>query len=30
MSQPPLKIGVLIGSMRTGRFADKVSQWFIS
>ncbi|GAA0896642.1 MULTISPECIES: NADPH-dependent FMN reductase [Streptomyces violaceusniger group] len=30
MSQPPLKIGVLIGSVRTGRFADKISQWFIS
>ncbi|MDN3245905.1 NADPH-dependent FMN reductase [Streptomyces mutabilis] len=30
MSQAPLKIGVLIGSVRTGRFADKVSQWFIS
>ncbi|MFF3752515.1 NADPH-dependent FMN reductase [Streptomyces sp. NPDC002018] len=30
MSQTPLKIGVLIGSVRTGRFADKISQWFIS
>ncbi|GAA4078968.1 NAD(P)H-dependent oxidoreductase [Streptomyces shaanxiensis] len=30
MSQPPLKIGVLIGSVRPGRFADKVSQWFLS
>lgn len=29
-SQPPLKIGVLIGSVRPGRFADKVSQWFVS
>ncbi len=30
MSQTPLKIGVLIGSVRTGRFADKISRWFIS
>jgi NAD(P)H-dependent FMN reductase len=30
MSQTPLKIGVIIGSVRTGRFADKVSQWFVS
>ncbi|BFP53221.1 NADPH-dependent FMN reductase [Streptomyces fimicarius] len=30
MSQNPLKIGVLIGSVRTGRFADKIAQWFIS
>lgn len=30
VSQPPLKIGVLIGSVRPGRFADKVSQWFVS
>ncbi|SDM77424.1 NAD(P)H-dependent FMN reductase [Streptomyces sp. cf386] len=29
-SQSPLKIGVLIGSVRPGRFADKVSQWFVS
>ncbi|MEV8088083.1 NADPH-dependent FMN reductase [Streptomyces nigra] len=30
MSHAPLKIGVLIGSVRPGRFADKVSQWFLS
>ncbi|MCL3992193.1 NADPH-dependent FMN reductase [Streptomyces lavenduligriseus] len=30
MSAPPLKIGVIIGSVRTGRFADKVAQWFLS
>ncbi len=30
MSQTPLKIGVLVGSVRHGRFADKVSQWFLS
>ncbi|MFJ8534247.1 NADPH-dependent FMN reductase [Streptomyces sp. NPDC093591] len=29
-SHSPLKIGVLIGSVRPGRFADKVSQWFVS
>lgn len=29
-SKTPLKIGVLIGSVRTGRFADKISQWFVS
>ncbi|WP_254389057.1 NADPH-dependent FMN reductase [Streptomyces sp. AC550_RSS872] len=29
-SQPPLKIGVLIGSVRPGRFADKVARWFVS
>lgn len=28
MSQTPLKIGVLIGSVRPGRFADKVARWF--
>jgi NAD(P)H-dependent FMN reductase len=30
MSTTPLKIGVIIGSVRTGRFADKVAQWFLS
>ncbi|KUL72786.1 MULTISPECIES: NADPH-dependent FMN reductase [unclassified Streptomyces] len=30
MSHAPLKIGVLIGSVRPGRFADKVSRWFLS
>lgn len=30
MSQPPLKIGVVIGSVRPGRFADKVARWFLS
>ncbi|WP_030735473.1 NADPH-dependent FMN reductase [Streptomyces sp. NRRL S-31] len=30
MSTTPLKIGVVIGSVRTGRFADKVAQWFLS
>jgi NAD(P)H-dependent FMN reductase len=30
MSTAPLKIGVIIGSVRTGRFADKVAQWFLS
>ncbi|MFJ4869134.1 NADPH-dependent FMN reductase [Streptomyces sp. NPDC088757] len=30
MSQAPLKIGVLIGSVRTGRFADRIAQWFLS
>ncbi|MFD3500826.1 NADPH-dependent FMN reductase [Streptomyces sp. NPDC058678] len=30
-TQPlPLKIGVLIGSTRPGRFADKVAPWFLS
>ncbi|MFE9022256.1 NADPH-dependent FMN reductase [Streptomyces sp. NPDC007808] len=27
---PPLKIGVLIGSVRPGRFADKVARWFLT
>ncbi|MEV2213866.1 NAD(P)H-dependent oxidoreductase [Streptomyces sp. NPDC050997] len=26
----PLKIGVLIGSVRAGRFADKVADWFVA
>lgn len=30
MSKTPLKIGVIIGSVRTGRFADTVSKWFVS
>jgi NAD(P)H-dependent FMN reductase len=30
MHPNPLKIGVLIGSVRAGRFADKVSDWFVS
>ncbi|MFE5187601.1 NADPH-dependent FMN reductase [Streptomyces sp. NPDC056628] len=30
MSHAPLKIGVLIGSVRPGRFADRVSRWFLS
>ncbi|WP_318200751.1 NAD(P)H-dependent oxidoreductase [Streptomyces sp. SCL15-4] len=30
MSTTPLKIGVIIGSVRTGRFADKVAQWFLT
>lgn len=30
MAGNPLKIGVIIGSVRTGRFADKVAQWFLS
>ncbi|CAL9290985.1 NADPH-dependent FMN reductase [Streptomyces sp. SudanB182_2057] len=30
MPTDPLKIGVIIGSVRTGRFADKVAQWFLS
>ncbi|MEU9716946.1 NAD(P)H-dependent oxidoreductase [Streptomyces sp. NPDC047976] len=30
MSGSPLKVGVLVGSVRTGRFADKVSRWFVS
>jgi NAD(P)H-dependent FMN reductase len=29
-SRTPLKIGVLIGSVRPGRFADKVARWFVS
>ncbi|MFH8800494.1 NADPH-dependent FMN reductase [Streptomyces sp. NPDC017936] len=30
MSQTPLKIGIVIGSVRTGRLADTVAQWFLS
>ncbi|MFF7081388.1 NADPH-dependent FMN reductase [Streptomyces lavendulae] len=30
MSGSPLKVGVLVGSVRTGRFADKISGWFVS
>ncbi|MEU6303379.1 NADPH-dependent FMN reductase [Streptomyces chartreusis] len=30
MSVSPLKIGVLVGSVRPGRFADRVSGWFLS
>ncbi|MFF3019878.1 NADPH-dependent FMN reductase [Streptomyces sp. NPDC057939] len=30
MTDNPLKVGVLVGSVRTGRFADKISQWFVS
>lgn len=30
MSGTPLKVGILVGSVRTGRFADTVSKWFIS
>ncbi|MET8755358.1 NAD(P)H-dependent oxidoreductase [Streptomyces sp. NPDC004667] len=30
MSVSPLKVGVLIASVRTGRFADTVSRWFLS
>ncbi|MFI6935573.1 NADPH-dependent FMN reductase [Streptomyces sp. NPDC050287] len=30
MHTHPLKIGVLIGSVRAGRFADKVADWFVS
>ncbi|MFF5706504.1 NADPH-dependent FMN reductase [Streptomyces sp. NPDC012794] len=30
MSGNPLKVGVLVGSVRTGRFADKVTDWFVS
>ncbi|MFJ4369600.1 NADPH-dependent FMN reductase [Streptomyces chartreusis] len=30
MSMSPLKIGVLVGSVRPGRFADRVSGWFMS
>ncbi|MCH0538615.1 NAD(P)H-dependent oxidoreductase [Streptomyces sp. MUM 203J] len=30
MSKTPLRIGVVIGSVRTGRFADTVSRWFVS
>ena len=30
MSATPLKVGVIIGSVRTGRFADKVSKWFVA
>ncbi|MFF0159854.1 NADPH-dependent FMN reductase [Streptomyces sp. NPDC005263] len=26
----PLKIGVIIGSVRAGRFADKVADWFVA
>ncbi|MEU0073627.1 NAD(P)H-dependent oxidoreductase [Streptomyces sp. NPDC006332] len=26
----PLKIGILIGSVRAGRFADKVADWFVA
>ncbi|MFE6619455.1 NADPH-dependent FMN reductase [Streptomyces sp. NPDC057740] len=29
-STPPLKIGVLIGSVRPGRLADTVARWFVS
>ncbi|CAM5419352.1 NADPH-dependent oxidoreductase OS=Streptomyces alboniger OX=132473 GN=CP975_11105 PE=4 SV=1 [Streptomyces alboniger] len=29
-SAHPLKIGVLIGSVRAGRFADKVAEWFVA
>ncbi|WP_331733552.1 NAD(P)H-dependent oxidoreductase [Streptomyces sp. NBC_01276] len=30
MSVSPLKVGVLIASVRTGRFADTVSRWLLS
>ncbi|OII66432.1 MULTISPECIES: NADPH-dependent FMN reductase [unclassified Streptomyces] len=30
MSESPLKIGVIVGSVRTGRFADTVARWFVS
>ncbi|MCD7441499.1 NAD(P)H-dependent oxidoreductase [Streptomyces lincolnensis] len=30
MPQNPLKIGVLVASIRPGRFADKVADWFVS
>ena len=30
MSQAPLKIGVIIGSVRTGRFADTVANWAVA
>ncbi|MFF5446326.1 NADPH-dependent FMN reductase [Streptomyces sp. NPDC012888] len=30
MSQHPLRIGVVIGSVRPARFADTVSRWFLS
>ncbi|MFD8982792.1 NADPH-dependent FMN reductase [Streptomyces sp. NPDC059564] len=30
MSGTPLKVGVLVGSVRTGRFADTVANWFVS
>ncbi|MGW0793021.1 NADPH-dependent FMN reductase [Streptomyces sp. NPDC002911] len=28
MSSNPLKVGILIGSVRTGRFADTIATWF--
>ncbi|MEV7341465.1 NAD(P)H-dependent oxidoreductase [Streptomyces sp. NPDC093544] len=30
MSSSPLKVGVIIGSVRSGRFADTVADWFVS
>ncbi|WP_236241396.1 NADPH-dependent FMN reductase [Streptomyces sp. CC228A] len=30
MSESPLKIGVIVGSVRTGRFADTIARWFVS
>ncbi len=30
MSQAPLRIGVIIGSVRTGRFADTVARWAVT
>ncbi len=29
-SRAPLRIGVIVGSVRPGRFADTVAQWFVS
>ncbi|MEE1791634.1 NAD(P)H-dependent oxidoreductase [Streptomyces sp. BE308] len=30
MSDAPLKIGIIIGSVRTGRYADTIANWFIA
>ncbi|MEU3900271.1 NAD(P)H-dependent oxidoreductase [Streptomyces sp. NPDC045251] len=30
VSRTPLKIGVIVGSVRPGRFADTVARWFVS
>lgn len=30
MSQAPLKIGLVVGSVRTGRFADTVTRWALT
>ncbi|MGW1076462.1 NADPH-dependent FMN reductase [Streptomyces sp. NPDC002537] len=30
MSSNPLKVAVLLGSVRTGRFADKIAEWFLA